>query len=870
MSTVPTNQATNQTQATKASSAVSSLFDRLNKGKDADAFASMLSGLKKGMFEGGDRARLGRLQRMQEKFDPDSTLLAQSDKERKQKLDEEEEDKKAREKKELERELRNQELDRKEQEQADLTKMALNMAGSAQSSSPFARLVSALDSSGTSAGSSSSTSSLSLGTSVGSGAGAGAGTGNGAGAGAGTGAVGGSTVGHASNVNGYAVADASSSEAQAASLMSAVSDDSAHIEQDLNALNQKNLSAVPQSQPESMAERLSNMNNADLRQSLDNLAKAGSVSKLNLQMANPQTAAAEANNAAAIANMPTSGNKLAGLGGSASPSAAPSSATANPGAQASSHVSTESLIKFRQSQQAAEGAPEIKSSQEFLEQTAAKLAQNGSNARGATGVGSGAAGSAGAGAAGSGVSLASASVGGAVESSLGYGTSADSVLTTESALQAGSSSAGVANGSAASSRATHLGANHLGSTVRGTANAQAGRINALNSIDAFNSTGATKTLGLNSLSGTNGLSSSGLSSTLNSGLSSNGLGESGSALLASVARNQAAQLQSSLSATLSAQNQEQALGLAFGLNNESLALSGNTNAAMQQALASLKQGMGLQPQYVQGYDPRNYMSGDSLAWGTVNAGNAGAANAGDSSDSGLNYGEDSADSTAASAAAAASAQAAQNFAQSVANLSNPTATTLASSSMSLSSSASENAKELHDKVMEMSARNLKQLSVDLSPNNLGKMRIEITLDKANDALSVSLSSANPQTRKALEQALPELKNALANQNIQVDEQVYELSDATDFTAQTQGENNANAGQYAGRNAVRNADTAQEFFAQRHVTQTRIQSGSKTSGIVFAKTKSHEVRADNLTALQASAQLSETASGSTESGLSLRA
>lgn len=289
-----------------------------------------------------------------------------------------------------------------------------------------------------------------------------------------------------------------------------------------------------------------------------------------------------------------------------------------------------------------------------------------------------------------------------------------------------------------------------------------------------------------------------------------GLGSSGSALLASVARSQASQMASSLSATLSAQNQEEALGLAMGLNDNSLALAENSNAAMQQALASLKQGMGLQPQYVQGYDPRNYMSSDSLAVSSVGSGEASA----DTGDSALDYGQDSTDSTSASAATAASAQAAQNFAQSVANHSNPTANNLASASMTFSSSASENAKELHEKVMQMSARNLKQLSVELTPNNLGKMRIEISLDKDNDALLVSLASANPQTRKALEQALPELRDTLANQNIMVDEQVYDLDDAaTNTRDHGQGENNVHAGH--------NADTLQEFFAQRHMTQSLI-------------------------------------------------
>lgn len=100
----------------------------------------------------------------------------------------------------------------------------------------------------------------------------------------------------------------------------------------------------------------------------------------------------------------------------------------------------------------------------------------------------------------------------------------------------------------------------------------------------------------------------------------------------------------------------------------------------------------------------------------------------------------------------------------------------------------DNANEIHDRVMQMAARNMKQLEVELSPNELGKMKISIELSENNDAMSVSLAAANPETRAILEKALPKLKEILAGQNIETEAVVTDIDEgaegsevaATDF------------------------------------------------------------------------------------------
>lgn len=176
-----------------------------------------------------------------------------------------------------------------------------------------------------------------------------------------------------------------------------------------------------------------------------------------------------------------------------------------------------------------------------------------------------------------------------------------------------------------------------------------------------------------------------------------------------------------------------------------------------------------------------------------------------------------------------------SFAGTTTSVSNLTASRTHSQSlnfMNMHASPEENASEIHEKVMAMSARNLKHLTVELSPNELGKMKISIDLSKDNDALSVSLAAANPSTREALSVALPKLQDILMQQNIQTDAQVYDLNEE----------------QQDGQFAQDDSSKQQQASDQEQEKQSLMQGlfGTPKGGTFFAKTEESGVIADNLT------------------------
>ena len=148
--------------------------------------------------------------------------------------------------------------------------------------------------------------------------------------------------------------------------------------------------------------------------------------------------------------------------------------------------------------------------------------------------------------------------------------------------------------------------------------------------------------------------------------------------------------------------------------------------------------------------------------------------------------------------------------------------------------AETDAQALHDRVMQMAARNLKQLSVELSPNSLGKMKISIALSDDNNAIAVSLQAANPHTRELLQQALPQLRDTLAKQNVATDVNVYDYTRDTTTTAQAVA--NAAAQQAkkpATKTAPANTTTAS---ATKPAAQTAQTAAAKTEA---AKTEAAE-------------------------------
>lgn len=492
---------------------------------------------------------------------------------------------------------------------------------------------------------------------------------------------------------GYGLEPMSDSARAAQSMMRVAHVESdVEIEDNLNNINRSNLGSLNSTDPDSdaqNAQKLSNLNNNELRQNLDVLARESNVSKLSLQMTNPQLVAQEKATAKALADMPTSQDKIANLtaskeaqgnllntlsgnaqlqaggqvssgqnvGGSVATAATTSSQRVN--AVGTQELSSESLIKSAQAQKQSHGSESLGSR--------AAIASNGLRAS---------------------------------TNKISDQAAANSLNTAKSALSNNATDAAMQDKNA--TKALNARTNHA-LAEQNTANTQAKANNAQEALMrlAQEQLGATKHNSMAELSARN-------------------------ALLADEALNP--------------QNSSSTLGAAISSLKQGAAqskISTTTNYANSSLYASMFN-------EEQELDPM-------------------------SNDNSMDF-EQNSDSDEHSAAFAASMQNTTNVAQGNNNVLPQELTHFAPSG-----NETQDANDIHDKVMQMAARNLKQLSVELSPNELGKMKISISLSEDNEAVSVSLAAANPQTREILAKALPKLRDILASQNITTEAQVSDIN-----------------------------------------------------------------------------------------------
>ena len=495
---------------------------------------------------------------------------------------------------------------------------------------------------------------------------------------------------------GYGLEPMSDSARAAQSMMRVAHVESdVEIEDDLNNINRSNLGSLNSTDQDSEAQnaqKLSNLNNNELRQNLDVLARESNVSKLSLQMTNPQLVAQEKATAKALADMPTSQDKIANLtaskeaqgnllntlsgnaqlqaggqvssgqnvGGSVATAATTStSSSQRVNAVGTQELSSESLIKSAQAQKQSHGSESLGSR--------AAIASNGLRAS---------------------------------TNKISDLAASNSLNTAKSALSNNATDAAMQDKNA--TKALNTRTNHA-LVEQNTANTQSKANNAQEALMrlAQEQLGATKQNSMAELSARN-------------------------ALLADEALNP--------------QNSSSTLGAAISSLKQGAAqskISTTTNYANSSLYASMfNEEQELEPM---------------------------------SNDSSMDF-EQNSDPDEHSAAFAASMQNTTNVAQGNNNVLPQELTQFAPSG-----NETQDANDIHDKVMQMAARNLKQLSVELSPNELGKMKISISLSEDNEAVSVSLAAANPQTREILAKALPKLRDILASQNITTEAQVSDIN-----------------------------------------------------------------------------------------------
>lgn len=496
---------------------------------------------------------------------------------------------------------------------------------------------------------------------------------------------------------GYGLEPMSDSARAAQSMMRVAHVESdVEIEDDLNNINRSNLGSLNSTDQDSEAQnaqKLSNLNNNELRQNLDVLARESNVSKLSLQMTNPQLVAQEKATAKALADMPTSQDKIANLTASKEAqgnllNTLSGNAQLQAGGQVSSGQNVGGSVATAATTTSTSSSQRVNAvgTQELSSESLIKSAQAQKQSHGSEGLGSRAA-------------IASNGLR-ASTNKISDQAAANSLNTAKSALSNNATDAAMQDKNA--TKALNTRTNHA-LAEQNTANTQSKANNAQEALMrlAQEQLGATKQNSMAELSARN-------------------------ALLADEALNP--------------QNSSSTLGAAISSLKQGAAqskISTTTNYANSSLYASMFN-------EEQELDPM-------------------------SNDSSMDF-EQNSDSDEHSAAFAASMQNTTNVAQGNNNVLPQELTQFAPSG-----NETQDANDIHDKVMQMAARNLKQLSVELSPNELGKMKISISLSEDNEAVSVSLAAANPQTREILAKALPKLRDILASQNITTEAQVSDIN-----------------------------------------------------------------------------------------------
>ena len=523
---------------------------------------------------------------------------------------------------------------------------------------------------------------------------------NGLGEGVGFSASNNSNMGNSSNGSssaapaGYGLEPMSDSARAAQSMMRVAHVESdVEIEDNLNNINRSNLGSLNSTDPDSdaqNAQKLSNLNNNELRQNLDVLARESNVSKLSLQMTNPQLVAQEKATAKALADMPTSQDKIANLTASKEAqgnllNTLSGNAQLQAGGQVSSGQNVGGSVVTAAATTSSQRVNAV-GTQELSSESLIKSAQAQKQSHGSESLGSR-------------VAIASNGLR-ASANKISDQAASNSLNTAKSALSNNATDAAMQDKNA--TKALNTRTNHA-LAEQNTANTQAKANNAQEALMrlAQEQLGATKQNSMAELSARN-------------------------ALLADEALNP--------------QNSSSTLGAAISSLKQGAAqskISTTTNYANSSLYASMFN-------EEQELDPM-------------------------SNDSSMDF-EQNSDSDEHSAAFAASMQNTTNVAQGNNNVLPQELTHFAPSG-----NETQDANDIHDKVMQMAARNLKQLSVELSPNELGKMKISISLSEDNEAVSVSLAAANPQTREILAKALPKLRDILASQNITTEAQVSDIN-----------------------------------------------------------------------------------------------
>lgn len=495
----------------------------------------------------------------------------------------------------------------------------------------------------------------------------------------------------------------------------------AEIRADLQERNRRqaaeiNNAQIEESEADAKAQQLAKLNNQELRQNLDVLARETNVSKLSLQMANPQTMAQERRDAQALNGLPTSRDSTGSLTASAQSSNNLLNSLNGVAATENDDAAAAGLTLSGTGSASAAAKADAKST---AQQTA--LNQNRVNA---------------------------------------VGQESDSKTLIKTANQTRLNHGSEAEGSRAALSSKG---------VRASADAQQSQ-NAANAAGTAKNSQTVNQRTQSSLTELARHSSSDPAKVLNGGeevlqhakdmTSANGANKTNNAQEALLRLATAQQNDKGATAKVLAEAQARSNLVA----DEALKNDGSRSESVTQALTSLKTGF-------KGAAAQTTNYSQSSLFASMFGDGEGVAALSDEDSTSSEFGSDDNSDKGAAFAGMASSQQAQGSNNASANV------PAHMSQFAFSGSEDTDAAELHERVMQMAARNMKQLTMELSPNEMGKMKISIELSDTNDAVSVSLAAVNPETRAILEKALPKLKEILAQQNIKTEASVSDIDES---------------------------------------------------------------------------------------------
>ena len=113
--------------------------------------------------------------------------------------------------------------------------------------------------------------------------------------------------------------------------------------------------------------------------------------------------------------------------------------------------------------------------------------------------------------------------------------------------------------------------------------------------------------------------------------------------------------------------------------------------------------------------------------------------------------------------------------------------------LKLSENIRKNADAIAEKVMMMAARNMRELSIDLNPGELGKMKISFNLGSSDEVLKISVAASNPMTKDLVEMSLGRLRENLLQQGIDAETSLGEYHDEHEAAEDRQSKEDKSSG-----------------------------------------------------------------------------